>query len=197
VTAPGALSEGVAGARRRTWPAWAAAATALLAVVGWALWWLLWSSPVRADGGFAVGFDDVQPGESRTIGIDLVCLDGAHAAVIEDVTVDPAGLTVVDFAVRHADPRAEFGSFPGPLRGSGFGGSHTVTDQCANGDHAEIAVELVRGTNGPAITEDIDLHWSAGVRSGVLTVPVGAALCLHGEVNEFCSPEPAPFDGVR
>jgi hypothetical protein len=42
-----------------------------------------------------------------------------------------------------------------------------------------------RGT-GPAYTEDIDIHWSAGVRSGVLTVPVSITLCSSGALPEHC-----------
>jgi hypothetical protein len=193
--APEAPSDEVAAPRRPRWVPWAAAGTVVLVLAGYGLWWLAWSTPLRASGGYGVGFDDVEPGDSRTLGIGPLCLDGAGSAVIEDVTVDPAGLTVVDFAVRHADLHKGFGGFPGSLRASGFGGSRTVTDQCDSGDNAEVAVELVRGVNGPAFTEHVDLHWSAGVRSGVLSLPVSAALCLDGEVNEFCAADPVPVDG--
>ena len=194
--APEAAPDGRTTRRRRRLP-WAALATAVLLVVGYALWWLVWSTPIRDSGGYGVGFTDVEPGESRTIGLPPLCLDGAESAVIDDVTVDPAGLTVVDFAVRPADPHEGFGGFPGSIRDSGFGGSRAFTDQCAGGDHAEVAVELVRGVNGPALTEHVYLHWSAGVRSGVIALPMGAALCLDGEVNDFCGPDPVPFDGRR
>ena len=183
--------------RRRRWVPWAALATAVLAVAGYGLWWLVWSTPIRDSGGYGVGMNDVEPGESRTIGLTPLCLDGAGSAVIDDVTVDPAGLTVLDFAVRHADPHEGFGGFPGSIRESGFVGSRSFSEQCANGDHAEVAVELVRGVNGPALTDHVYVHWSAGVRSGVLALPVQAALCLDGEVNDLCAPDPVPFDGKR
>jgi len=184
--------------RRRRWVPWAALATAVLAVAGYGLWWLGWSTPIRDHGGYGVGFQDVEPGASRTIALGPFCLDGAGSATIDAVTVDPAGLTVVAFSVRHADPHGYFGGFPGSLRDSGFGGSRTFTDQCDHGDHAEAAVERVRGVNGPAMTDHVFVHWSAGVRSGVLALPVQAALCLDGEVDgDLCPPDPVPFDGKR
>ncbi len=195
--APGAPPEEGTTTRRRRWGPWAALGTAVLAVAGYGLWWLVWSTPIRDYGGYGVGIHDVEPGEPQTIAVGPFCLDGADAAVVDDVTVDPAGLTVRGFAVRHADPHEYFGGFPGSLRDSGFGGSRTFTDQCDRGDHAEAAVEIVRGVNGPAMTDHVFVHWSAGVRSGVLALPVQAALCLDGEVNDLCPPDPVPFDGKR
>lgn len=197
VTVPQATENVPLAARRRSRRAWTAFAIALLLVGGYGLWWMLWSTPIRAVGGYGVGVRDVRPGVPTTIALVPLCLDGARSAVIGAVTVDPAGLTVVGFAVRRLDPKNGFGGFPGALRDSGFGDSRTFTEQCAGGDRAEVAVELVRGVNGPALTRQFTLHWSAGLRSGELSVPVGAALCLHGQVNEFCSADPVPFDGKR
>jgi hypothetical protein len=196
--APEAPSQERTTARRRRWVPWAALATAVLAVAGYGLWWLVLSTPIRDYGSYGVGFHDVEPGASRAIALGPFCLDGAGSATIDDVTVDPAGLTVVDFAVRHAEPHEYFGSFPGSLRDSGFGASRTFTDQCDRGDHAEAAVEVLRGVNGPAVTDHVYVHWSTGVRSGVLPLPVQAALCLDGEVDDdLCAPDPVPFDGKR
>jgi len=50
----------------------------------------------------------------------------------------------------------------------------------------------VRGASGPELTEDVDVHWSSGLRSGVHTLPVGIALCRDGEVTDLCPPDPEP-----
>jgi len=81
--------------RRRRWVPWAALATAVLAVAGYGLWWLVWSTPIRDHGGYGVGFQDVEPGASRTIALGPFCLDGGGSATIDAVTLDRAVLPVV------------------------------------------------------------------------------------------------------
>jgi hypothetical protein len=165
----------------------------VLAVLGYALWWWVLSTPIGGGGGFGVSMNDVEPGEVRSVGVAQLCLDGAGEATVDEVTVDPAGLTVTDFAVR---PRPEppdlaFGAGGGPLRAIASGWSDRFTAQCAAGEFAEVAIDLTRGVDGPAHTDHVDIHWSAGMRSGVLSVPVQAALCLPGEVDEYCVEPPA------
>jgi hypothetical protein len=172
--------------------------TVLLAM-GYAAWWLVWSTPVNTHGGFGIAADDVEPDEPRTVAVGPLCLDGAANAMIEKVTVDPAQLTVADFGVRHS-PRSPAPSFiarKGTLESTGPGWGRSFDDQCSAGDYAEIAVEFRRGVLGPAHTEVVNVHWSAGVRSGVLTLPVQVTLCTVDQVDEHCPEDPPPFDGER
>ena len=178
VTPTEAPTAPASGARRRRWR-WVVLA-GLPAVLVPAAWWLVYSSPVRDTfGGYALSHPESAPGEPFSVGIAHLCLDGADSATVDAVTVDPTGLTVVDFAVRPVPPdrRSALASAEVPLREQGFSGDRRLTLPCGAGDGAELAVELQRGELTPAWTEGFDVHWSAGLRSGVLRVPVQVALC--------------------
>lgn len=182
--------QSVERAPRRRVPRWwprAAAALAILVAGAAGAWWLFWSVPVVSTGGFGVGFSDAEPGEPYSIGMGFLCLDGAGSAVIEDVTVDPAGLTVVDFAVRPRPepPALALGTEQTHLADTGFGDVRSFSGQCDDGAYTELAVE-VTAVAGPASTRDVDLHWRAGVRSGVLTVPISITLCSPDGPPELC-----------
>jgi hypothetical protein len=174
--------------RRRRWAFRAAVATVVLVPLGWSAWWLLASTPIDGGAGFGIGMGDVEPGEVHSVGVAQFCLDGAGEATIDDVTVEPAGLTVVDFAVRPRPepPALAFGAGGGPLREIATGWSRSFTAQCDDGDYAEVAVDLRRGVNGPAHTDAVDVHWSSGVRSGVLTLPVQVTMCAPDQADELC-----------
>ena len=184
---------------RRRWLLPAATATSVVLAVGGAAWWLFYSSPLEGGAGFGASFSDVEPDEVRSTFVAALCLDGAEVVTVDDVTVDPAGLTVTDFAVRPlAEPPGEmFAMGGGPLRETASGWSRTITAQCAEDDRDEVAIDLVRGVNEPAHTDAVHIHWSSGVRSGVHTVPASLTLCAEREVHEHCSADAPPFDGVR
>jgi hypothetical protein len=189
---------GVAPRRgRRRWLPWTAAGAVVLAVLGYGSWWLL-RSPLEGGVGFGIALSDVQPGETRSVGVAQLCLDGADRVTIDSVTVDPAGLTVTDFAVRlrPQPPALAFGGGGGPLRQIASGWSRTITAQCGTGDVAEVAIDLVRGVDGPAHTDHVDIRWSAGIRSGVLSLPVQATLCAPGQVDENCEEPPPPWQPI-
>jgi hypothetical protein len=198
-----ALEEPAEATPRRRGRRWAllAAAVVVLVVLGYAVWWLVWSSPIEGASGFGISRHDSEPGEVYSITVaETLCLDGAERAVVEDVTVDPAGLTVTDFAarLRPEAPDTGFLGANGPLRGQGSGWGDAIEAQCHRGEYSEVAIELTRGVLGPAHTEVVNIHWSAGVRSGVLTLPVQVTLCATGQVDEYCEappPEWAPIPG--
>lgn len=188
VTPAEAPAAPVRHARRRRWPSVAVAG--LLAVLVPVGWWVLGSSPLRNTfGGFGVSHLGSAPGVSFSVGIAHLCLDGADSATVDAVTVDPTGLTVVDFAVRPVPSgrSSALSSAESSLRELGFTGDRRLTLPCGAGDGAELAVEIERGELSPAWTEGFDVHWSAGLRSGVLRVPVQVALCSPQEA-EPCEP---------
>ena len=160
------------------------------------MWWLYLSSPVHnAFGAFGVGYDRAVPGEPWSHGAAHLCLDGAAEATVEEVTADPGGLTVVDFAVRPLGPRPDpvLGTNTAPLTDMGFS-ERSFDAQCEAEEYVELGVQLTRGESGPASTEGFDVHWTAGVRSGVLRVPVSVLLCTPAETADVCD---ADARGVR
>ncbi|WP_346621113.1 hypothetical protein [Blastococcus montanus] len=161
----------------------AVAATA----AGATAWWFLWSSPLVAVPATNVALPDVELGVPQTVMVALLCLDGDEAATIDRITVDPAGLTVTDFAVRRSSAGPGIGAVDGPLRESGLDGGRTVAAECAEGAWSELAVELSR-VNGPAHTDVVSIHWRAGVRSGVLPVEAPVTLCAPAPRDERCTP---------
>ncbi|CCG01215.1 hypothetical protein [Blastococcus saxobsidens] len=168
-----------------------AAVSVVLLAGGVSAWWLLRSSPVEAVPAVNVALPDVDPGEPQMLMIALLCLDGAETATIDGVTADRAGLIVTDFAVRPAESgEPTVGAFDGTLRESGFSGGRTVTVACADDTYSELAVEVSRGVNGPAHTDDFHLHWRSGVRSGALPIEASVTLCASGQVDEYCAPVP-------
>lgn len=188
MTVPEAPIAPVEKSRRRPWLPWTAALVALLVALGSA-WWFFWSSPVRNTfGAFGISYDRSMPGSPLSHGIAHLCLDGAERATVDDVVADPTGLTVVNFAVRPLPPAPEpgLGSADVPLRELGFRGDRSFAASCAAGDVVELGVELVRGEFAPSYTDGFDVHWTAGVRSGVLRVPVRVALCTPQEGPELC-----------
>ena len=179
-----------AGPRRgRRWLPWATAGLVVLLVGLGTAWWFLRASPVRNTfGGFGVSVDRSAPGTPMSLGIAHLCLDGADDATVDDVTADPTGLTVLDFAVRPVPTgrEAALSSADVPLRDLGFGGDRRITGACDVGEAVELGVELTRGEFAPAYTAGFDVHWTAGDRSGVLRVPVQVALCTPQEGAELC-----------
>jgi hypothetical protein len=162
----------------------------VLVVVAAAAWWLFWSSPVVSEGGFGVTMHDVQPGRPYLVTVETLCLDGADSAVVDDVTVDRAGLTVGAFAVRPRPEPPALGLGSGAqssLADIGFGDARSLSGQCDDESYTELAVELSRDDAGPAHTKSVDVHWSAGLRSGVLSIPVSVTLCSAGDATELCT----------
>jgi hypothetical protein len=178
--------------RRPRWLPWSAAATVALLLGLAAAWWMFWSEPVVVKGGYGVTFHDAEPERPYTVAVELLCLDGPERARVDDVTVDRAGLTVVDFAVRPRPepPAVTLGAVEEHLADTGFGRGRSFSGQCDVEAFTELAVELRRDGVGPAHTETLDVHWSAGVRSGVLRVPVSVTLCPAGDETELCAGAP-------
>jgi hypothetical protein len=118
-----------------------------------------------------------------------LCLDGPEQAVIDDVTVDRVGLVVVDYALRErpVPPEMRPGSGPGGLDDTELGDTHSFSGQCDDGARAELTVELSWDGIGPAHAETVDVHWTAGLRSGVLRTPVTVTVCPTGDDTEVCT----------
>ena len=176
--------------RPRFWRPRITAATALLVAGSAGAWWLFWASPVVSEGGFGVTVHDVQPGRPYLVSVNTLCLDGVRTAALDDVTVPRGGLTVTDFAVRPrlGPPSLGMGSgAEGSLADAGFGDARSFSGQCDDEAYTELAVELSRNDVGPAHTERLDVHWSAGLRSGVVSVPVTVTFCPPGDATELCA----------
>jgi hypothetical protein len=175
--------------RRRGWSPWAAAATAVLVTGLAAAWWFFWTTPVVYPGGFGATISGAEPGGRYAIGLDGLCLDGPERAVIDDVTVDGVGLVVTDFAVRERSMTSTVGpgAGPGESADTDGGDGRGFSGQCDDGAKTELTVELSLAGDGPAHAETVDLHWTAGLRSGVLRTPVTVTLCPTGDTSELCS----------
>jgi hypothetical protein len=175
--------------RLRAWLPWLAAATAVLVAGLAAAWWFFWTTPVVYPGGFGVTFSDSDPGGQYAIALDGLCLDGPERAVIDGVTVDRAGLVVTDFAVRERPVPAMVGpgTGPGGLADTEGGDPRGFSGQCDDGAKTELTVELSWDGIGHAHTETVDVHWTAGLRSGVLRAPVTVAVCPMGDTSELCT----------
>jgi hypothetical protein len=163
------------------WRVRAGAALLVVAAVVVAAWWFFWTTPVRmpgAGGGFGIAIGSTVAGRPYSVGSIPLCLDGVGSAVIDSVTVDDGGLRVTDFAVR---PRREWpqmglGSAEQSLRATGFGSDRTITVSC-DGGFAELGVEFRKSGEATARTDVLEVHWSAGIRSGTVEVPLHFVLC--------------------
>jgi hypothetical protein len=174
--------------RRRAWLPWVAAATAALVTGLAAAWWFFWTTPVVYPGGFGATFPGAEPGERYAIALDGLCLDGPERAVIDGVTVDRAGLVVTDFAVRERPAPSAAGPGAGSegLADTGIGDGREFSGQCDDGAKAELTVELSWDGIGTAHTETVDVHWTAGLRSGVVHAPVTVTACSTGDARGLC-----------
>jgi hypothetical protein len=88
---------------------------------------------------------------------------------------------------RPEPPALSTGSGEGSLTGWGLGEARSFSGQCEDGAYTELALEVFRNAIGPARTETVELHWRAGLRSGVLSIPVSITLCLTGDATELCT----------
>jgi hypothetical protein len=181
------MGDGVLTRRLR----WTAAAVVVVAVAVGGWWWLFRSGAVRfpGEGSFGITVPAATAGP-YTAGSMTLCLEGVDSAVVDEVTVDDGGLAVTDFAVR---PRTEWpqlglGTTQQALRSTGFGDGRTITGRCADHAGSELGVELTKPTSATARTDVLVVHWSSGIRSGTVEVPMHLVLCAgEPESNPECA----------
>ena len=175
----------------RRWVLRAVAAAPFLAAVLAAAWWFFWTSPVTypGDGEFGVIVSSASAEKPYTAGSFSLCLDGVESATVDAVTVDDGGLIVTAFAVRQQPepPAMGLGFTQQTLTSTGFGTGRTITGQCGEGQGSEIGVEVIKPTTATARTDVLFVHWTAGLRSGTVQVPMHYVLCEHdGSADPDC-----------
>jgi hypothetical protein len=164
------------------------AAVLVLAAGLAAAWWSFWTSPVvlPGEGSFGVTVHSSLAEKPYTAGSFSLCLDGVETATIDDVTVDSGGLIVTAFAARPQPkpPALGLGYTQQTLESTGFGTNRTITGQCEDGPGSEIGVEVIKATPATARTDGLFVHWSSGLRSGTVRVPLEYVLCDPGDTAD-------------
>ncbi len=132
-------------------------------------------------GTFGSAVPDVPSGRSFTTGAIPLCVTTEEKATITAISpVDGQNLEVIDFATVDG-PQQMFGDGTVDLRGAGFDpASKTVTAPCPN-DHAELALELRRGSASPGTAEGFLVQFDTASGTGEMVVPFEVRLC-PGEV---------------
>jgi hypothetical protein len=178
----------------RGWIVRALAALLVVAAAVAAAWWFFWTSPVQitGEGGFGIIVHSAVSGQPYSIGSIPLCEDDP-SAVVDSVEVDDGGLRVTDFAVRARPepPRLALGSLPQSLQSTGFGRDRAVTAPCDGESWSELGVEFQKATSATARTDVLLVHWSAGIRSGTVEVPMQLVLCAEGDdIDPDCADVP-------
>ncbi|WP_460626698.1 hypothetical protein [Intrasporangium mesophilum] len=140
---------------------------------------------------FGASEPSTKAGQTWTFGAIPLCLDRPGSAHIDSIeAINPHdGLHVTDFAARPFRPEG-FGAEPRPLSTIGFGGSATVTSDCAGRPGgAELAVELVKDHPGDARADGLLLRWHSSDADGVISIPFHIVLCHNSDLDApACDP---------